>query len=107
MEKEGDQIILDIHSKLGPYYSVFVSSFHTGKLTIPNWKIPSLDAFIKTLTNRHDKLVQMGIIRSSKYQSLFASDPKDPKGKGKNNQKSKFKAPKPKEKIHQQEEYLG
>ena len=97
--KEGDHLILAILSKLGLDYSVFVSSFHMGKLTTPNWKIPSLDAFIKTLTNEHDKLVHMGILRSSKDQALFASGSKYSKGKGKqNNSKAKFDAPNPKEK---------
>ena len=36
VEKEYDQLILAILSKLGPYYLVFVSTFHIGKLTIPN-----------------------------------------------------------------------
>ena len=49
----------------------------------------------------------MGIIRSSKYQALFASGPKDLKGKGNKNQKSKFEAPNPKENIQQQEESLS
>ena len=97
MEKEDDQLILDILSKLGSNYLVFVSTFHTGKITTPNWKMPSLDAFIKTLTNEHDKLVQMGILISSKDQSLFALGPKYSKGKGKqNNSKDKFDAPNPK-----------
>ena len=39
IEKEYYNIILSILLKLGPYYYVFVSTFHTGKLTIPNWKI--------------------------------------------------------------------
>ena len=52
--------------------------------------------------------VQMGIIKSSKYQALFASRPKDSKGKGKKkNQKDKFDAPKPKENNQQQEESSG
>ena len=54
-----------------------------GKLTTPNWKMPSLDAFIKTLTNKHDKLTHMGILRSSKDQALFSSGPKDSKVKDK------------------------
>ena len=62
MKKEDDQLILSILSKLGADYSVFISTFHAGKLTIPGWKIPSLNAFIESLTNEHDKLVQMGII---------------------------------------------
>ena len=56
VEKEDDQLIPDILSKLGP-----------------DWKIPSLDAFIKTLINEHENLVQMGILKSSKDQALFSS----------------------------------
>ena len=72
VEKEYDQLILVILSKLGPKYSIFVSTFHSINLTIMNWKMLTLNAFIESLTNEHDKLVQMGIIRSSKYQALFA-----------------------------------
>ena len=39
VEKEDDQFILAILSKLGADYSVFVSTFHTEKLTTPNWKM--------------------------------------------------------------------
>ena len=60
--KEDDQLILAILSKLGADYSVFVSTFHSGKLITPGWKMPSLNAFIESLTNEHDKLVHMGII---------------------------------------------
>ena len=67
-EKEDDQLILAILSKHGADYSVFVSTFHFGKLPIPNWNILILNVFIEYLTNEHDKLVQMGIIRSSKDQ---------------------------------------
>ena len=99
VEKEGDQLILSILSKLRLNYSVFASKFHTEKLTTPNWKIPILNAFIDSLTNEHDKLVQMGIIRSSKDQALFALRPKAMNGNGKKtNQKTKFDAPNPKEK---------
>ena len=97
MEKEDDQLILAILSKLGADYSVFVSTVCVGKLTTPGWKMPTLNAFIESLTNEHDKLVQMGIIRSSRDQALHVSGPKDMKGKGKQqkNQKTKFDAPKP------------
>ena len=47
------------------------------------WKMPSLNAFIESLTSEHDKLVQMGIIRSSGDQALHVSWPKYLKGKGK------------------------
>ena len=62
MEKEDDHLILTILSKLGADYSVFYSTFHVRKLTTPGWKMPTLNAFIESLTNEHDKLVQMGII---------------------------------------------
>ena len=50
IKKEEEQLILSILSKLGLEYSVFVSSFHTSRLTMgTNWKIPPMDAFIKSL----------------------------------------------------------
>ena len=57
MEKEDDQLILSILSKLGADYLFFVSTFRAEKLTTPRWKIPSLNAFIESLTSEHDKLV--------------------------------------------------
>ena len=108
VEKDDDQIILAILSKVGLDYSIFVSTFHTRNLTIPNWKIPSLNAYIESLTNEHDKLVQMGIIKSSKDQALFAGGPKAMNGKGKKkNQNTKFDSPKPKEKKQQQDDPFG
>ena len=60
VEKEDDQLILIILSKLGAYYLVFFSPFSAGKLITPGWKMPSLNAFIESLTSENDKLVQMG-----------------------------------------------
>ena len=73
-------------------------TFHTIKLTFLNWKMPTLNAFIESLTNEHDKLVQMGIIISSKYQAFFAGGPKDTNGKGKK-KKTKIEPPKEKEQL--------
>ena len=81
MEKEDDQLILAILSKCRADYSVFVSAFHGENLTTPGWKMPTLNAFIESLTNEHDKLVQMRIIRYSRDQALHVSGPKDLKGK--------------------------
>ena len=61
VEKEDDQLILAILSKLGANYLVFVSTFHSVKLSTPNWKMPTLKSFIESLTQEHDKLIQMGI----------------------------------------------
>ena len=82
VEKEDDQLILAILSKIGADYSMFVSAFRAGKLTTPGWKIPTLNAFIESLTSEHDKLVHMGIIISSHDQALHVLKPKYLKGKG-------------------------
>ena len=88
VEKEDDQLILAILSKIGADYSAFVSTFHTGKLTTTNWKMPTLNSFIESLTNEHDKLVQMAIIGSSKDQTLVTGGPKSTNGKGKKKDES-------------------
>ena len=82
MEKEDDQLILAILSKRSADYSVFVSTFQSVRITTPNWKMPTLDAFIASLTYEHDKLIQMGIIRSSRDQALVAGGPKVVNDKG-------------------------
>ena len=88
---------------------MFVSTFCVGKLTTPGWKIPSLNAFIESLTSEHDKLVQMGIIISSCDQALHVSGPKDMKSKGKQqkNPKTKFDAPNPRVENQQHDESSG
>ena len=49
IERKDAQLVLSILSKLGSELSVFVSTFHSGILSMPNWKIPSLDAFVESL----------------------------------------------------------
>ena len=52
------------------------------KLSTPNWKMPTLKSFIESLTQEHDKLIQMEIIRSSIDQELVARGPKVENDKG-------------------------
>ena len=66
IEKAYDQLILSILSKLGPDYSVFVSTFHATRLVVPKWKMPSLNSFLDSLTKEQDKLIHMGVLNSSK-----------------------------------------
>jgi hypothetical protein len=91
VNKKEDQLSLSILSKLGPEYSVFVSSFQASKLTQETWKMPPLNDFIATMTQEKSKLVQMGVIKSSKNQALAATDA--PKRSGKDKQKGKGKFP--------------
>ena len=67
---------MTILSKLGPEYSVFVSTFHATKLTSQTWNIPKLAKFMESLTQEQDKLVIMGNIKHSKDQALVAGDSK-------------------------------
>ena len=62
MERKDEQLVLSVLIKLGSQYSVFVSTFHFGRTSIPNWKIPSLDDFDESLIQYQDKLVQMGVL---------------------------------------------
>ena len=101
VDKKDEQLILSILSKLGPDYSVFVSSFHASKLTTLKWKMPSLDDFIEALTQEQEKLFSMGSIKVSRYHSLATNEAsklnfKDrKKGKGKNPEARKEKFSKP------------
>ena len=68
---EENKLILAILSKLGPQYAVFVSAFHTIRLTTgKSWKMPTLDAFIESLVHEQDKLIKMGTLKSSKAHAL-------------------------------------
>jgi hypothetical protein len=88
--KKYEKLIISILSKLGPDYSVSVSSFHALKLTTLKWKMPYLDDFIEELTEDHEKLVSIGSINGSIYNSLVANEARksnfkdQKKGKGKN-----------------------
>ena len=74
IEKKDDQLVLAILSKLGPDYSVFVSTFYDTKLTARTWKMPSLADFMKSLTQEQDKLVMMGTIKPSRDQAMVSRD---------------------------------
>ena len=114
MGKKDNQLVLAILSKLGPDYSVFVSTFYAPKLTAQTLKMPSLAYFIESLTQEQDKLVMMGTIKPSKDQALIArylkvdskskrnlkihlrkrdkkQSPEEPQGSKKNYQKKKNK----------------
>ena len=58
--EEDGQLILAILSKLGADYSVFVSTFRAGKLTTLGWNMPTLNAFIESLTNEQTSLSRWG-----------------------------------------------
>ena len=84
-------------SKIGPKFLVFVSTFNFGRLTTPNWWIPSLDSFIESLIQQQDKLIEMGAPKASKNKAILDGETKNAWAKGKKKGKDKKKT-KPKEK---------
>jgi hypothetical protein len=69
--KEEKKMVLTILSKLGPELFVFVSTFHYLRFTFgATWKIPSLEDFIKSLTQKKTKLINMGTIKGPRAHAL-------------------------------------
>jgi hypothetical protein len=69
--KEEKQMVLTILSKLGPKFSMFVSTFHSIIFTSgATWKMPSLEDFIESLTQEQTKLINMGKIKGPKAHAL-------------------------------------
>jgi hypothetical protein len=57
-------MVLTILSKLGPKFSVFLSTFHSVKFSSgATWKIHSLEEFIESLTQEKTKLINMEKIK--------------------------------------------
>ena len=75
--------MLSLLRKLGSEYLVFVSAFHSIINSIPNWNIPSLDAFDESLIHEQYKLVQMGVIQTSKNQALLVTNSNNMQERGK------------------------
>ena len=101
IEKEYYKLIISILSKLGPDYSVFVSTFHATRLVVSNWKMHSLCTFFDSLTKEKDKLIHMGVLNYSKGNdnALLVQGNKNFKSKEKQIVK------KPKSKIEDEDSY--
>jgi hypothetical protein len=69
--KEEKQMVLTIISKIGLEFSVFVSTFHIVRFASgATWKMPSLEDFIKSLTQEQTKLINMGTIKGPRAHAL-------------------------------------
>ena len=71
-------------------YFLFVSSFHTSILTMgTNWKMPSMDAFIKSPIQEQDKIIKMGSLKNSMSHPLafYERSKKNVKNKKKQREK--------------------
>ena len=77
-------------SELGPEFSMFISTFHYGSLTTPNWIIPSLDAFTESLIQEQYKMIHMGALRASPNKALLACETRNVQGIRKQKGKDKI-----------------
>ena len=76
-------LVLSFLRNLGLEFSIFVSNFHYGRVCISNWKMSSLDAFAESLIQEQEKLIQMGVLQTSKNQELLAGDSSNAQARGK------------------------
>ena len=90
IERKDEKNVLSILSKLNSEYSIFVSIFHSKWKGFPYWKISSLDSFSDSLIKEQDKLMRMGVLKTSKDQALLVSN----SFKAQEKRKSKKKEPK-------------
>ena len=102
IKKEDKQCIYHILSKLGPAYSVFVSTFYSMKesLTAASYQEPSLKSFCVSLIREQDKLIHLGRINNAytSGKALFFQQKeksKLPKKQNFRNNKPNNKGPKP------------
>ena len=73
IERKYEKLVPSLLSKIGLEYYVFFFTFHSRSASIPNWKMPSLDAFVEFLIQEQDKFVQMRVVQNSKNQALLMS----------------------------------
>jgi hypothetical protein len=90
---EEKQMVLTILSKIGPEFSVFVSTFHTVIFASrATWKMPSLEDFIESLTQERTKLMNMGTIKGPRAHALTVHDGSHKYRKSKDKDKWKYHA---------------
>jgi hypothetical protein len=72
---EEKHIFLTILSKIGPKFSVCVSTFHTVRFSSGStWKISSLEDFNESLTQEQTNLINMGEIKGPRAHALTVHD---------------------------------
>ena len=70
VKKEDGSLVYYILAKLGPAYSVFVSTFHSTREALISqgtpYKSPCFDSFCDSLRREKEKVLHLGIINSTK-----------------------------------------
>jgi hypothetical protein len=91
--KEEKQMVLTILSKIGPEFSLFVSTFHIVRFSSgATWKMPSLKDFFKSFTQEQTKLINIVQIKGPKVHALTMQDGSQKYQKYKDKDKRKYHA---------------
>jgi hypothetical protein len=73
--KEEKQMVPTILYKIGLEYSLFLSTFYLVRFSSGStWTMPSLEAFIESLRQEQNKLINMGKIKGPKAHALTVQD---------------------------------
>ena len=87
IERKDEKNVLSILNKPNPEYFVFVSIFHSKRDCFLDWKLPSLNSFSESLIKEKEKLIRMGVIKTSKDKTLLVTDSSKAQAKGKSKKK--------------------
>ena len=102
VKKDGDGLIYGIISKLGPVYSIFVSTFHSTIedliSTSATYKYPSFNALCESLIREQNNLLHLGLIKSASTSNKSLIVQHRQGSKNINNQHPKKNGPQPKKK---------
>jgi hypothetical protein len=89
--KEEKQMVFTILSKIGPKFSLFISTFHTIIFTSgATLNMPSLEDFIESLTQEKTKFINMGTIKGPRMHALIVHDDNQKYHKYKYKDKQKY-----------------
>eukprot|EP00253_Pinus_taeda_P027041 PITA_27041 len=99
IKKEDSNLIYFILTKLGPAYSVFVSTFHSTREAFicqrKDYKAPSFDSFCDSLIREQEKLLHLGLLNLGNSSKKALADQQQPNLKNPKKSYPKKNGPKP------------
>ena len=99
VKKEDSALIYCILTKLGPAYSVFVSTFHSTREAFisqgQDYKSPSFDSFCDSLIREQEKLLHLGLLNLGNSSKKALAAQQQPNSKNPKKSYPKKNGPKP------------
>jgi len=99
VKKQDSNLIYSILTKLGPAYSVFVSTFHSTREAFisqgQDYKSPSFDSFCDSLIREQEKLLHLGLLNLGNSSKKVLAAQQQPNSKNPKKSYPKKNGPKP------------